>query len=302
MRHFDDFVRWFNEEMGGSEQIPLVKNEGVQKTFGQAMEQSMFRHFGEDRQRGGLRMSSIGKPAVVQALAKLGYTELEPKGKSRIIFMTGDYFENALDCLMQMYGIDILEGGQEALKYLGITGHPDFIVKSPVTGEPVVVEAKTMSSNYARMFKKEQDDSRGYLSQLAMYRAATGHDATWLCFDKGSSDLFEIEPNVGELEGALHRASQVIERMDRVKSLDDVLSTFRIPPPRPEKFRNAMTGRMIAPTSLSFSPFKTALYKITTDLNGYKKETDYVDDMADTEHMKNELEFLVDNGVVAYNE
>lgn len=300
MRHFDDFVRWFNEEVGGNGHIPLVRNEGVQKSFGEAMEQSMFRHFGEDRQRGGLRMSSIGKPAVVQALAKLGYTELEPKGKSRYIFMTGDFFENSLECFFQMYGIHILEA-QTSLEYLGISGHLDFVVKSPVTREPVIVEAKTMSSNYARMFKKEQDDSRGYLSQLAMYKASKQYDASWLCLDKGNSDLFEIEPNLGELDAALNRASQVISRMDRVKSLDDVLSTFRIPPPRPEKFRNAMTGKMIAPPSLSYSPFKTALYKITTEPNGYKRDTDYVVDLADTEHMKQELEFLVENGVIAYN-
>src|SRR5215217_1359678 len=167
MFHLTDFCNWLNNEVGGNGPLPNLLHDD----YGAALAGSLNKHFAEDRERGGLRMSSIGKPATLLALAKLGYSEPEPRGKSRIIFHIGDVFENLLEVLMQSYGIEILES-QTELSLFGLTGHLDYVIRSPVTGEPIVVEAKTMNSNYTRKWKKTQDNDRGYVTQLAMYTAA----------------------------------------------------------------------------------------------------------------------------------
>lgn len=298
MTYLDDFCKWLNEDVGG--EGPLLGMADKNRQFGMEMESSLNRHYAENRQKGGVRMSNIGKPAVILALAQLGYVEPEPKGKSRFIFMTGDFYENWLEVMLRQYGFEILES-QPTVEYLGITGHADFVIMNPGTGRPLVIEAKTMSENYARMFSRELNDDRGYISQLAMYSRGLGHDATWLCFNKGNSETFEIVPPEGLLDNALDRAEQVIGRIRKVRTLDDVLTKFRVPPPRPEVYRKQLTGKNLLPSSLSFSPFKRALYKTTDEDNGYGKMTTYVDAPADTEHLKSQLDSLVESGAIIYN-
>lgn len=300
MLHLTDFVNWINKEVGGEGPLPELLNA----SYGEAMSQSLHRHFAEDRQKGGVRMSNLGKPATLLALAKLGYVEPEPKGKSRFIFHLGDVFENFLEVMLQAYGIEILDSQQE-VNFMGIIGHLDYIIKSPVTGKPVIVEAKTMSQNYSRLFSQKTDDDRGYVTQLALYANGTGLDATWICFNKGTSELFEVETNPGLFVVSLVRAQDVLNRLANVNTLEDVLHTsggyFRPPPPQEEKYKGQLTGKRLLPVTFKLSPFKSVLYKITEGMNGYKKDTLYVDDYADVEHMRRELDFLVDTGQLIYN-
>ncbi len=265
------------------------------------MEQSLWRHFAVDRQRSGVLMSNVGKPAVILALAQLGYNEPEPKGKSRFTFHIGDIFENFIEVMLQLYGIEILDV-QTTHEHMGITGHSDYTIVSPVTDNPVIVEAKTMSDGYHRMFYREQDDNRAYVSQLAMYHASSGHDCTWITYNKGTGDIGECVPNPGQFAAALERARKIIPMVREVKTLRDVLHVtggkFIAPPPRPEIYRRQETGRYILHPSIAYSPFASALYLLTEGTNGYGKPTMYVEDYAPYEHMVKELEFLVENGVV----
>jgi hypothetical protein len=300
MAYLDDFIHWVNNEVGGEGPLPGLEHGD----FGQIMGDSLARHYAEDRQKGGLRMSNIGKPAVVLALAHLGYVEPEPKGKSRFIFLTGDMYENWLEVMLKVYGFEIIDS-QPEMNFLGITGHADFVIKNPATNEPLILEAKTMSEGYARMFSRELNDDRGYISQLAMYSHGYRKeptDCTWICFNKGNSETFEIVPPEGLLLQRLDRAEQVIKRVRQVKSLDDILELVRVPPPRAEVYKKQETGKYLVPGSLSYSPFKRALYVTSDGKNGYGKDTTYVDRIADTEHMKRELDFLVANGVVLKND
>jgi hypothetical protein len=294
MPHLTEFLQWVNEDVGGD--IDHIEDE----YYGRTMKDSLTRHYVQDRQKGGVRMSNLGKPAVLLALAKLGYVEPEPRGKSRFIFHVGDMFENWLEVMMRAYGIDILEL-QPTLTHMGITGHADYIIKCPHCDVPLLLEAKTMSANYFRQFSREPNEDRGYITQLAMYQAATGLDCAWMCLDKGNNTVFEVTPNFGQFQAALHRAQKVIDRVSKVQSEDDVLSLFRPPPPRPEVFQKVPTGDYILPTALSFSPFRHALYKLSTRNNNYNKMTTYVDDYADTQYMKEQLDKLVQEGVIYKN-
>jgi hypothetical protein len=300
MFHLNDFCHWLNNDVGGNGPLPnLLHND-----YGAALSDSLKKHFAETRPKGGLRMSNIGKPATILALAKLGYVEPEPRGKSRVIFHLGDVFENLLEVLMQSYGIEVLES-QTELKHFGLTGHLDYVIKSPVTGEPVIVEAKTMSPNYTRIFKRDQNNDRGYITQLAMYSAARKLPATWICFDKGTAETFEVQTNPGTLQAALEKAEDVIARLDNVQSLEDILHTsggyFRAPPPIPEKYRGKMTGNHLVPVQLKMSPFRYALYNIVSGINGYNKPTEYVDGNKTYVEMCNVLDGLVEKGEVIYD-
>lgn len=289
---FDDFIQWFNEDVGEQELNGPVHLD---------LDFSFERHFVHPRQEPGVRMSSLGKPAMLIALQKLGYIEPDPKGKLRYIFFLGDVFENVLGKMLEAYGYNVLSDqtvnpDDTKVKWRGITGHYDFVVE--VDGVPTLVEAKTMSANYARTFRQMPNDDRGYLTQLALYSAATGLPAVWLCMDKGSGEIFQVTPNPVLLQQALLRAEKVLDRLGEVETLEDAFRVFRPPPGRPEVYRKQETGRLLVPQSLSWSPFKTALYKITQDINGYNKMTDYVEDYADAEHARQELQFLVETGKV----
>lgn len=294
MGYLDEFVSWLNEDVGGEGPLPNLKHGD----YGTAMGDSLYRHYAEDRQRSGVRMSNIGKPAVLTALAKLGYTQPEPKGKSRLIFHFGDMFENWVEIMMQTYGIKVLES-QPKYECMGITGHADYVIQTR-DGQEVLVEAKTMSMNYSRMFRKEPDDNRGYVSQLAMYSKASGLPATWLCYDKGSSEVFEVVPDETILASSLERAEAVLARLENVNTLDDVLKQFRPPPPRDEIFKRELTGNKLVPMSMTMNPFRSAVYVLKETYNNYGKPVEYIQDVATTEHMKRELNSLVEKGIVSY--
>lgn len=295
MGYLDDFISWLNSDVGGEGPLPDLEHG----FYGTEMGKSLSRHYVEDRQRGGLRMSNIGKPAAVLALLHLGYVEPEPRGKSRIIFHMGDMYENWLEVMLKVYGFEMLDS-QPEVKFMGITGHADFVIRDPESKEPLIIEAKTMSEGYARMFQRELNDDRGYISQLAMYSRGLGYDATWVCFNKGNAETFEIVPNEGLMEQKLDRAEQVIRRVRLIRSVDDILEQVRVPPPRPEVYQKKETGKYLVPGSLSYSPFKRALYVTSDGKNNYGKDTTYVDSIADTEHMKRELESLVESGVIVH--
>jgi hypothetical protein len=288
---FQDFCNWFNEEIGSE----------IEQRVQLGLDAAFERHYREERQKPGLRMSSLGKPALITALQKLGYYEPEPKGHLRYIFFLGDVFENVLGVLLEEYGYKILADQTKhpedtAVEWRGLKGHFDYLVE--IDGNPVLVEAKTMSGNYARQFYKEPNDDRGYVTQLALYSAATGYPAVWLCMDKSDGKMTEVLPDVPYLDDALDRASNVLNRLEGMESLEDAFNLFRPPPARPEVFQREETGRYLVPASLSFSPYKSAIYKLDTAFNGYNKLTDYVYAYGDAEHAEGELARLVSSGVL----
>lgn len=300
MRQLEEFVDWLNNDIGGSGQLPSIKNEGLTKTYGEAMQQSLERHYAEDRQAGGLRMSNIGKPAVQLALNQLGYVEPEPRGKLRYIFHTGDMFENWLECMLQVAGIPILLS-QGEVEFEGVKGHYDFIVEIEGVG-PVLLEAKTMSANYARQFKKYPNDDRGYVSQLALYAHCVDLPAAWINMDKGLNEIFITTPAPAQLDDARARAKTVIKAVRRVESLEQVLYTsggyFRPPPPVAERYQSCDTGRFLLPQSMRYSPFKSVVYQLSYERNNYNKDTIYVEGVQDLKDARQELDKLVEEGTI----
>lgn len=296
LESFQSFCDWFNAKVGGD-----LEFDGTLD-----LDSSFRRHFTQERQKPGVRMSNLGKPAIVSALYKLGYSEPEPKGMLRYIFFLGDVFENALEVFLANYGFKIIatqmhDPNATRVHWNGLTGHFDFIVED-VNGNQTLIEAKTMSGNYSRTFQSSPNDDRGYLTQLALYTDATGIPGMWLCMDKSTGMIFPVEPNPGVLQASLLRADKVLQRLQSINSLEDVITKFKAPPVnREEVYQKQGTGRYFVPQSMAYSPFKSAVYKISSLENGYGKMTDYVEGYADVEHMRNELDFLVGTGKLVFN-
>ena len=293
---FEDFCNWFNNDIGS--EIEDHVNLGLDAAFE--------RHYKEERQKPGMRMSALGKPAMVTALQKLGYYEPEPRGHLRYIFFLGDVFENVLGELFKAYGYKVIADQTKhpedtKVTWNGLGGHFDYMID--VDGHKVLIEAKTMSGNYARQFLKEPNDDRGYITQLALYRAALGNPlAAWLIMDKSTGLMHVVWPDLPYLDDALERAQKVMERLERVETLEDVFRLFRPPPGRPEVYQRQETGRYLVPTSMSFSPYKSAVYKLTQEPNGYNKMTDYVYAYGDAKHAKDRLDALVESGALNYGQ
>jgi hypothetical protein len=284
----DEFCYWFNNEAHGglySENYP---------SFDQAYQ----RHYVEDREHSGVRASNLGKPAMITALQKLGYSEPAPKGNLLYTFMLGDVFEITAEALLLARGFEVKES-QGTIDWNGIKGHFDFIVHDG--DQDFIIEAKTMSGNYARQFRQNPNDDRGYLTQLSLYSAARDLPAAWLCLDKSNQEMFAIPLAEDVKRKALQRALNVKERLDRVETIEDVFRYFVAPPGREEIYQRQPTGKKLVPSSLAWSPYKSVVYILTDDFNGYGKPTKYIDRQATAEHAKEELEFLVSTGALIYN-
>jgi hypothetical protein len=291
MANLQPFVDWFNTELGF--------DDPQNHTIGDAIAESFKRHFEKGEEYDNtpyIRASNLGKPAVLLALQQLGYTEPPMKGRVKFACYLGDVWESAVEVFLQTYGYKIVES-QGEIEWNGITGHFDYIVHDGK--QDLLVEAKCLSEGYSRMFSKEPNDDRGYLTQLALYSHRTNLPGIWLCFNKGTGEAFQVQPDEDVLQERLLRAENVINRIREVKSLADVLKNFRVPPPRPEIYKRVLTGKFLLPQSIAWSPFRSALYKLSDGLNGYNKMVKYVDEPADYDHMVNELQFLLENGTIS---
>lgn len=301
-----EFVEWLNESICSGED---GLEEVVWRRYGEQVGQSLQRHYQKEREdRDGLRLSELGKPAVVQALKRLGYREPPPKGSLLFIFHLGDIFEHFVGEMMRVYGFEILADQMEEDKTLvefeGVKGHFDYLVREPKSGKRLLVEVKTMSSAYAQRFRLRPDDERGYVTQLACYHHALSDEldsAWWLCLDKGSGQVFCVEGFEGLFEGALYRAREVISRMEYISSEEDILRYFQAPPPTPEVYYRQQTGKYMLPPSMRYSPFAEAFYELAPGVNGYGKERIYVEGLKDAKAMQRALRTLVDNGRILHD-
>lgn len=284
----EQFCYWFNNDVHG----------GLHAENYPSFDQAYRRHYVEDRQHNRVRASNIGKPAMITALQKIGYEEPSPTGNLLYTFMLGDVFEITAEALLLAREFDVVES-QSHIEWNGIEGHLDFIVSNGK--QEFIVEVKTMSGNYARIFKQSPNDDRGYVTQLSLYSEAKQLPALWLCLDKSNQEMFQIPLTTEMRQAALNRAVNVKSRLDACQTVEDVFSLFAVPPCREEVYQRAKTGKFLAPSSLAYSPYKNVIYKTSDGFNGYGKPTTYVDGPADVEHAMEELDFLINTGALVFN-
>jgi hypothetical protein len=176
-----------------------------------------------------LRASQLGKPAVLQAMDKLGIKREGDsiQNKLKLIFHQGEIFECLAIELLKVYGFKVtLE--QAEVEFDGVKGHIDCVVD-----DAYLLELKTMSGQYTSKFRKAPDDTRGYVSQLAIYQDALSLPGAWLAYDKANSEAFiKAYPNDPKIIAeSLDRASYIIGSMDYIEKFEDIFEYFEAPPP-----------------------------------------------------------------------
>lgn len=171
-----------------------------------------------------LGLSQVGKPAVLLAAAQLGMKPKEHNTlKMQWIFNLGDFFETTCFALMAHYRYEITEC-QKEIDFYGAKGHIDGVVDGRL------VELKTMSGYYWQKFIKEQDDDRGYLTQLHLYAHCMGvQEASWLCLNKFTGELIEVQLDFDPYY--VRRAKYVLETLPSVRTFEDIKKYFAVPEP-----------------------------------------------------------------------
>lgn len=267
---------------------PETPNLSYADAYGHACAASVTRQFtGVKEETGGLRLSSLGKPAVLQALSLPHIkAELVSDGlyahecigmRMREIFHRGDQYEALVLYILQMSGWHVAST-QETVNYAGVEGHTDAVVINPA-GAVVLLEIKTMSDVYFKQFVKRPNDDRGYVTQLAAYTSCLQIPSLWVCLNKLNHDVAVIEPDVLDFERALERARTIITRMSEVETFSDIQKQFNPPPGIAEVYRKQQTGKLLLHPSIKYSPYRHLFYNIYEEENGYGRQTEYIADV-----------------------
>lgn len=270
-------TRAMKEDFGGGD---------IAKIYGNRVGLSMQRQLLDEHDGKGLRISQLGKPAVLQAcqlphiseeLRALGLETRERKDLRMMeLLHRGDQWEEWVIALLQLYGCGAAKTQQE-VEYMGVKGHIDFVLEGMGNVPYVLVEVKTMSGRYFDQFTRQPNDDRGYITQLTCYKEALGLPAVWLCLDKSTHNVAVVQhPGDEATEAVKFRLSNLVPKMKLVSCLEDVFKLFNLPPGIPEVFKRNETGRLLVHPAMRYSPLRFLFYKISQELNGYGKNTEYI--------------------------
>jgi hypothetical protein len=230
----------------------------------------------------GLRLSQLGKPAVLQAcqlipddMARYGAAHILDEaitGRMLELLHRGNQWEAWALSMLEANGQKV-EAEQQEVTYCGVSGHIDAVV------DGVIVELKTMSSNYFRQFTRKPNDDRGYITQLACYSHAMGLPALWLCLDKGthqvrSVPLYTVKE---EAERSLARVQRIVPKLLAVNTLEDVFSSFSPPPGVTQIVKGEPTGKLLVPPSMKYSLLRHLFYNIEEMTSNKGVVTEYIE-------------------------
>jgi len=265
-------ITWLSE---GKEEV----GQHVNVQYTKLVSESFYKQFcHKEGSHTTIRVSSLGKPAVLQSMNVLGYNDVPIDLLSKYRFHMGDTFEAYLIVMMDWYfrtNYNLKQYAHQAeLEFNGITGHIDFVQETPAGA--VVIEAKTMNDNYFQRFTKAPDDNRGYVTQLAIYSHCLGIPAFWVAFNKGTHELAVVAPEPNVTEAALIRANKVIPPLKEIRKVEQIWNHFSAPPPVPEIYRKTETGLYMVPESMRYSQFSEMFYAIGYGKDNYGRQKRYV--------------------------
>jgi hypothetical protein len=249
----DDMYSAVIEATDGKE----LPDEAVED-FGERMKDVLRSWTQPHKQTKGLRMSSIGRPA-----RQLWYDFREvddrykPKAATQIKFLYGHILEEVLLMLVRLSGHTVTDEQKEVVVD-DIKGHMDC----KIDGE--VIDVKT-ASNFA--FKKFSegtlinDDSFGYMAQLAGYEAAEGtSEGGFLAINKESGELALFRP------GTLSKPNvkKKIKELKEALTLDKPPSHCYTPIPEGKK------GNEVLPRTCGYCPHKEQCWSDSNDGSGLR--------------------------------
>ena len=245
------------EVLNDDEEIDIP--EDMYEQFGRDMEDAL-RHWATpvERPKNGLRMSNIGRP-----LRRLWYdlnTEQEKEqidAPTFIKFLYGHLLEVLLLFFVRLAG-HVVESEQKEVTVSGIKGHMDSVID----GE--VIDVKTASGYAFKKFKEgtlAQNDSFGYLSQLAGYeKAEKTNNGGFLVMNKETGELTVFIPDDLEKPNITHRIKEVKQAVKRKTPPEYCY------PPIPD----GVSGNMKLPRDCTWCPHKFECHKDANDGQGLR--------------------------------
>lgn len=209
------------------------------------------------KQRKGLRISNIGRPARQLWYESKQEGTVKFNAITRIKFLYGHLLEELLLLLVKASGHNVTDE-QKEVEVDGIKGHMDC----KINGE--VIDIKT-ASNFA--FKKfsegtlAQNDTFGYMAQLAGYEAAEGtSDGGFLAINKESGELALFRP------GNLSKPNPV----NKINNLKQALDLDTPPEKCYTPISEGKKGNQILPPSCVYCSFKNECWSDANNGSGLR--------------------------------
>jgi hypothetical protein len=264
MKNLDTLVTDIYKKIGvlsKGKQIKITNKELDE--FGDAMKDAL-KHWATPLKRDnslskGLRMSNIGKPD-----RQLWYdlnspqtkeTELEPS--VYIKFLYGHLLEVLMLFFVRLAGHTIT-AEQKEVKVSGITGHMDCVID----GE--VVDIKTASGYSFKKFKDgslAEDDSFGYLAQLAGYEEAEKTSkGGFLVLNKETGQITLFRPEELDKPNIKHR----------IKTIKQIVKAKKPPTFCFDPIPEGKSGNLKISRKCFYCPHKFNCHKDSNDGNGLR--------------------------------
>jgi hypothetical protein len=230
----------------------------------------------------------MGKPALEIAAKYHGVYQSDEdfSDQTKLIFWFGHAFESWLQLYLEKQGYEFCST-QQSYNYMEITGHSDFVVRSP-QGQRMVIDAKCVNDRTFEQYRKNGlDDDRGYLTQLAIYSYCEGNiPAAVVMCNKSNGAVSYAWADPQNKVRALFRCDSilgVLQDSDQIEgsALDKFnycFQFFRPPEPRVEIHKKEPTGKFLLPDAMRFSALSSVIYDTYTDYNARNELKTYVSD------------------------
>jgi hypothetical protein len=238
----------------------------------------------------GLRISKLGSPPFLQALAVLGIETSQPMGNPMIPLM-GHLFECWVRFVLRSRGFEIIysnDPSENRTEFCGITGHYDFILVTPL-GVKILCEVKYSNSKYFRSILEAdrvynpqtgrmnvtgqwesrlkvdalETDARGYVTQLAAYGDSLGLESMFIVWDQNLNRCFVVPMDSSIQARAVEDSIELIEKLVKVRSVEDALE-FPLPQPVAQVKNKETTGMWFLPEEFRYcsDSIKNALFEL----------------------------------------
>ncbi len=217
---FDTLVEDIYSLMKTKNTAKWVDTEAEIDKFGEAMKDLMRKEFmpgeGKWASRSGLRLSSIGKPDLIQWFTSRRYTGEKIQPNVLIKFMYGHLIEEMLLLFTRLSGHTVTDEQKEC-KVGGVTGHMDCKI------DGLTVDVKSTTKFGILKFRDgnmaEKDDF-GYVDQLKAYAHSEGERKFgWLAMDRDSGNLATLVYDLDDEDHPMHKfySGDIEERIEHVK-------------------------------------------------------------------------------------
>jgi len=270
---FEDIISNWDEPL----RRDYVPSHAAIEIAGQMYKEGLKKQYVSPPQKGGLRLSGLGKPALDIFARKFHpewFTTDWQTERLTQLFHAGDTFEADMYVHLDRFGYEI-EETQQVVSFNGVTGHSDFIVRDAI-GQRFLLELKTCAGHkFTQMCKGINCVPMSYRTQLALYQQCLGIDSYWCFYNKDNSEIAFQAFDPAENQYLIRRAELIIAEYARITEWDEVFNVFCAPPPEGEKYKNAMTGNYKVPQDID-KQLAPHIYEVIESRNNYGKMTSYV--------------------------